>query len=178
MSAAVPVTPVSVTVRLTITHSAGWGRFARHVDTTFTDATPIVAFARAYRYARFLMGGRGPDRPAWMGYQTSYGWSLETMDAHCYRVRLITTGQPSDGPGEYVLGGVAASARPTRSTPTGDGADTEWLVTVPLTQTVPAATPAEAIARACQCVEETTTLWWPAINDHHTDQPGITADQL
>lgn len=171
MSAAVPVAPVAVTVRLSITHTAGWGVFARHLDTTVTGPTIGVAFVRAYRYARFLMGGHSTDSPAWTAYHADYGWSLETMDAHHYRVRIITT--PGAASADNTLTAPPVPFTGPRGTDVAF-AEPEWIVTVPLMQTVPAATPAAAIARACQSVEDATALWWPAIAEH----PAITVNAL
>ncbi len=79
----------TVTVRLVLEHSPSYP--TRHiVDEEFTHAHPVVALARAYRHARALMGGRGPDVPHWIIFEKPYGWSLNTMDNCKYSVDVIT----------------------------------------------------------------------------------------
>lgn len=87
MEATMPET--TVTVRLILEHSPSYP--TRHVvDEQFTHTDPVVALARAYRHARALMGGRGPDVPHWLIWPQPYGWSLDTMDNCQYAVDVIT----------------------------------------------------------------------------------------
>lgn len=79
----------TITVRLVLDHAPSYTT-NHYIDEAFTDTDSTVAFARAYRRARALMGGRGDDVPVWVGHPMPYGWSLETMDDTKYGVAIIT----------------------------------------------------------------------------------------
>lgn len=147
----------TVVVRLTMTQANGWGVSARYLERTFTDPVAVRAFGQAYRYARFLMGGR-TQVAAWTGFLRDYGWSLQTMDAHGYSVDIITHQDAWDS---RIQAHAPAPARTDREV--ADTARTDWWVTVPLTQLMSGMTPAEAIARACQAPEMASGMGWAMV---------------
>ncbi|MBE7191564.1 MAG: hypothetical protein INR66_03660 [Gordonia polyisoprenivorans] len=145
----------TVVVRLTMTQANSWGASVRYLERTFTDPIAVRAFGQAYRYARFLMGGRGPVA-AWTAFYRDYGWSLQTMDAHGYSVDIITHQDAWDSR-------IQAHAPAPARADVADTARTDWWVTVPLTQLMSGMTPAEAIARACQAPEMASGMGWAMV---------------
>lgn len=149
----------TITVRLKLTLGTGYGMHTHHTDTTFTHTDPMAAFAAAYRHARFLMGGHHPDRPAWCALSTGYGYELQTMDAHGYSVIIVTNHDVWAG-APYWSGAPAAAPQNTDSHPQ---AWTDWVVTIPVTQTVGAVTPAEAVAAAVAAAMSAPGLYWAEV---------------
>lgn len=147
----------TVVVRLTMTQANGWGVSARYLERTFTDSIAVREFGQAYRYARFLMGGR-TQVAAWTGFLRDYGWSLQTMDAHGYTVDIITNHDAFD---TGIQAHAPAPARVDAEVAPTDR--TDWWVTVPLTQLMSGMTPAEAIARACQAPENAFGMGWAMV---------------